>query len=205
MDETDLRLLLIIRRVTVKWETDKACFLQIKTWKWYQKAKKICSGNPKFFWSFIYNPFEPVSISWHYSFKYGPEPSLHSAWASVQYSNFLCRTHILLGKIYQLCNNYFNSYNALVVKIQIKVFFWPWAKARAGSQCWNLSNAPAPSQKCCLLVATAPATQHWIKTYSSKLSAVRDDLLGLRMSDPELKADDFLYSANLLTFVILRI
>jgi hypothetical protein len=32
MDETDLRLLLIIRRVTVKWETDNACFLQIKTW-----------------------------------------------------------------------------------------------------------------------------------------------------------------------------
>ncbi len=30
MDETDLRLLIIIRRVIVKWETDKACFLQLK-------------------------------------------------------------------------------------------------------------------------------------------------------------------------------
>jgi hypothetical protein len=27
MDETDLQLLLILRRVTVKWETNKACFL----------------------------------------------------------------------------------------------------------------------------------------------------------------------------------
>jgi hypothetical protein len=40
MDEIDLRLLLIIRRVTVKWETDKACFLKIKTWKGHQKAIK---------------------------------------------------------------------------------------------------------------------------------------------------------------------
>jgi hypothetical protein len=38
--KTDLRLLLIIRRVTVKWETNKACFLQIKTWKSHQKAIK---------------------------------------------------------------------------------------------------------------------------------------------------------------------
>ncbi len=40
MDETDLRLLLIICKVTVKWETDKACFLLIKTWKWHQKKIK---------------------------------------------------------------------------------------------------------------------------------------------------------------------
>ncbi len=36
---------------------------KIKTWKWYQKAYKICSDNHKFFYSFIYNPLWPVSIS----------------------------------------------------------------------------------------------------------------------------------------------
>ncbi len=30
MDETDLRLLLIIRKVTVKWETKKASFFKLK-------------------------------------------------------------------------------------------------------------------------------------------------------------------------------
>jgi hypothetical protein len=47
--QSDLQLLLIICRVTVKWETATACFFRIKTWKWLQKGIKICSGNPKFF------------------------------------------------------------------------------------------------------------------------------------------------------------
>ncbi len=63
MDGTDVRLLLIIPRVIVKWETDKAgSFLKLK-------HENLCSGNPKFFWSFIYNPFWPVSILWYYPFK----------------------------------------------------------------------------------------------------------------------------------------
>ncbi len=44
IEENDLRLLLIIRRVTVKWETPKAGIFRIKTWKWHQNSVKICSG-----------------------------------------------------------------------------------------------------------------------------------------------------------------
>ncbi len=41
MDETDLRLLLIIRRVTVKWETDKAWFfLQLQHENGIKKHEK---------------------------------------------------------------------------------------------------------------------------------------------------------------------
>ncbi len=50
----DLRLLPIICRVTVKWETATACFFRIKTWKWHQKGIKMCFANPKFF----------ISITW---------------------------------------------------------------------------------------------------------------------------------------------
>ncbi len=101
MDETDLRLFLIICWVTVKWETDKACSFKIKTWKWHQKAIKICSGNPKFFWSFIYNPFYPVAISWHYPFKEAEVNSLTpsgkswSDWAE----NFTVASLIYLKKL----------------------------------------------------------------------------------------------------------
>ncbi len=53
---SDLRLLLIICRVIVKWETATACFFRIKTWKWHQKGIQICSGNPKFFRSITLMP-----------------------------------------------------------------------------------------------------------------------------------------------------
>jgi hypothetical protein len=52
--QNDLRLLLIICRVNVKWKTATACLFRIKTWKWNQKGIKLCSGNPKFF----------ISITW---------------------------------------------------------------------------------------------------------------------------------------------
>ncbi len=47
--QSDLRLLLIICRVTVKWKTATACLFWIKNQKWNQKGIQICSGNPKFF------------------------------------------------------------------------------------------------------------------------------------------------------------
>ncbi len=46
MYEINLQLFLIIHRVTVEWETAQSCFFQFKTWKWHQKALKLCSGNP---------------------------------------------------------------------------------------------------------------------------------------------------------------
>ncbi len=45
----DLRLLLIIRRVTASWETAAAWFFKSKSWKLTLKSLKICSGYPKFF------------------------------------------------------------------------------------------------------------------------------------------------------------
>ncbi len=42
IEENDLRLLLIICKVTFKWETAKACFFRNKTWKFRQKELKIC-------------------------------------------------------------------------------------------------------------------------------------------------------------------
>ncbi len=45
----DLRLLLIIPRVTAWWETAAAWFFKSKSWKLTLKSLKICSGNPKFF------------------------------------------------------------------------------------------------------------------------------------------------------------
>ncbi len=75
IEENDLRLLLVIRRVTVKWETAKTCIFWIKTWKWHQNRKKICSGNPTFFRSVTWNPLYPFSISWHYPFNSSPTPT----------------------------------------------------------------------------------------------------------------------------------
>jgi hypothetical protein len=69
IEENDLRLLLIIRRVTVKWGTAKALIIQIKTWKWHHIGIKLCSGNPTFFRSITWNSLYPFSISWHYTFK----------------------------------------------------------------------------------------------------------------------------------------
>jgi hypothetical protein len=41
----DLRLSLIIHRVTVKWDTKKQMyFLELITWKLHRKELKICSG-----------------------------------------------------------------------------------------------------------------------------------------------------------------
>jgi hypothetical protein len=60
---------LIIRRVTVKWETVKSRIFWIKTWKWHQNRIKICSGNPTFLWSNTWNPLYPFLISWHCPFK----------------------------------------------------------------------------------------------------------------------------------------
>ncbi len=67
--ENDLRLLLIIVWVTVEWETGKAGIFRIKTWKWHQNGKNICSSNPTFFRSITWNPLYLFSISWHYPFK----------------------------------------------------------------------------------------------------------------------------------------
>ncbi len=67
--QRDLRLLLIICRVTVYWETATACFFRIKTWKWHQKGIKICSGSPKFFRSISWIPLKLFSKSWHFPFK----------------------------------------------------------------------------------------------------------------------------------------
>ncbi len=53
---SDLRLLLIIWRVTVEWETSTACFFRIKTWKWHKKGIKIFSANLKFFRSITWMP-----------------------------------------------------------------------------------------------------------------------------------------------------
>ncbi len=64
----DLRLLLVIRRVTVKWETVKSCIFWMKTWKWHQNGIKLCSGNLTFFRSNTLNPLYPLSNSWHYPF-----------------------------------------------------------------------------------------------------------------------------------------
>jgi hypothetical protein len=69
IEENDLWLLLIIRRVTVKWETAKARIFPIETWKWHQNGKKMCSGNPTFLRSITWNPLYLVSVSWHYPFK----------------------------------------------------------------------------------------------------------------------------------------
>jgi hypothetical protein len=67
--QSDLRLLLIIHRVTVKWETAKAYFFRIKTWKWHQKGTKICSGNPKLFLSITWSTLQLFSNSWYYPLR----------------------------------------------------------------------------------------------------------------------------------------
>ncbi len=69
IEENDLRLLLIILRVTVKWETAKASIFRIITWKWHQNGEKIGSGNPTFFRCITWNPLYLFSISWHYPFN----------------------------------------------------------------------------------------------------------------------------------------
>ncbi len=74
----DLRLLLVIRRVTASWETAEAWFFGTKSWKITQKYIKICSGNPKFFRSITWNPVYLSSISWHYPFKLGSHLQLLS-------------------------------------------------------------------------------------------------------------------------------
>ncbi len=60
----DLRLLLIIRRVTASWETAAAWFFKSKSWNLTLKSLKICSSNPKFFRSLTSNPMYLPSISW---------------------------------------------------------------------------------------------------------------------------------------------
>jgi hypothetical protein len=54
VDETDLRLLLINCRLLNE-KLPKLVFFIIKTWKLGQIILKICSGNPKCFWSFTYS------------------------------------------------------------------------------------------------------------------------------------------------------
>ncbi len=80
----DLRLLLIVRRVTASWETGAAWVFKSKQWKLTLKCLTICFDNPKFFRSSTWSTVYSSSISWHYPFKVADNvliaaSSLHSA------------------------------------------------------------------------------------------------------------------------------